>query len=70
MITGPQATPEQIGDLSERAGVYGARMATDTDFAWTAVTRLLRLTGWDTCPLSLADVGIAVALAIPIVDLT
>lgn len=70
MITGPQTTGDEIGDLNELAGVYAALAATSADICWTDVTRLLRMTGWERCPRATADVDIAGALLIPIVDLT
>ncbi|WP_267883525.1 hypothetical protein [Streptomyces sp. NRRL S-378] len=37
---------------------------------WASVQALYRLPEWDACPLGTADVAVADALAIPMVDLT
>lgn len=70
VITGPQGTADERGDLAEAAGIYGALVVGQHAVQWSDVTTLYRLPGWDLCPRALADVLIADALCVPTVDLT
>ncbi|MEU1092120.1 hypothetical protein [Streptomyces sp. NPDC005877] len=68
MLTGPQRTSEQRGELAEAAGMIGAVAVGVTEIPWLDVNELYRLPGWETCPLACADVTMADALCIPVVD--
>lgn len=69
-MTGPQRTVDERGDLAEIAGLYGALLVGTHSIHWASVQGLYRLSGWDMCPLALADVTMADALSIPMCDLT
>lgn len=58
IITGPQGTDEQRGQLDEMAGLLGARTISCGDVLWVDVTDLYCLAGWETCPIAMADVKI------------
>jgi hypothetical protein len=66
VITGPQRTDEERGALAEVAGLRGALLTHMHYVEWAAVSVLYALSGWDECPLSMADVVMAEALAIPV----
>ncbi|MFJ6720535.1 hypothetical protein [Streptomyces sp. NPDC091259] len=70
VMTGPQGTAEERGDLAELAGLYGALLVCEHPIMWAAVVALYRIAGWQTCPLALADVAMADALCIPVHDLS
>ncbi|MFG2292010.1 hypothetical protein [Streptomyces sp. NPDC048603] len=65
LITGPQQTPDERGDLAESAGLYGARLVCDDTVQWAEAELMLCLPGWEFCPLAIADVAIAESLVIP-----
>jgi hypothetical protein len=69
VMTGPQRTAEERGDLAETAGLHGALLVGEHPIAWAAVRALYRLAGWRSCPLALSDVAMADALCIPVRDL-
>lgn len=69
MLTGPQGTPEQRGDLAELAGFYAMTPAVSADVQWWDVTELHRARGWNNCSAALADVAIAESFGIPVMDL-
>ncbi|CAM5401076.1 hypothetical protein ACTFBT_01010 [Streptomyces microflavus] len=68
VITGPQRTPDERGDLIEMSAFLGAALMTDRP-TFADVTGLLRMAGWDCCAQALADVGMASAFGWPIKDL-
>jgi hypothetical protein len=70
VMTGPQSTDDERGDLAEVAGLHGALLVHEHHVIWPEVTALYRLHGWDACPLALADVALADALQVPMFDLT
>lgn len=70
VMTGPQGTAEERGDLAELAGLHGAVLVGAHCVIWAQVQALYRLSGWAVCPLALADVTMAEALCIPMYDLT
>jgi hypothetical protein len=70
MLTGPQRTPDERGNLAELAGVYGAVTASCSTFNWCTVAMVYRIAGWDECPTARADVAVADAMALPIVDVS
>ncbi|MER6485689.1 hypothetical protein ABT264_19300 [Streptomyces virginiae] len=69
-MTGPQRTPDERGTLAELAGAYAALLVAVHCINWASVQALYRLPEWDACPLGVADVALADALCIPMVDLT
>lgn len=69
VITGPQSTSEQQGDLAEAAGLHGAKLASDADVMWLEVSALIILPGWEGCSLATADVTMAEALELPVTPL-
>ena len=70
VLTGPQGSAEEVGDLIETAGLMGWIPApASAAIVWADVTELYRVAGWDTCPLAVADVAVAQALDIPIKDM-
>ncbi|WP_328967915.1 hypothetical protein [Streptomyces sp. NBC_00239] len=70
VITGPQGTAEEQGELAEIAGLHGAALVGEHNIKWASVVALYRIPGWERCPLALADVAMADALDIPTHDLT
>ncbi|MEV6684411.1 hypothetical protein AB0N28_03545 [Streptomyces sp. NPDC051130] len=69
-MTGPQRTAEERGELAEAAGFHGALLVSAHRIPWASVRALYRLAGWAACPLAVADVTMADAMAIPMFDLT
>ncbi|MFI0212007.1 hypothetical protein ACH4OV_25465 [Streptomyces diastaticus] len=69
IITGPQESAEEVGWLTEMAGLLDAHTATCPNVVWVDVTALYRLTGWEHSPLARADVMIADLYGVEIVDL-
>lgn len=60
IITGPQSNDDERDLLAEMAGLLGAIPAFLVAAAqWITATALYCLTGWDSCPLAVADVVIA-----------
>ncbi|MEU7243365.1 hypothetical protein [Streptomyces sparsogenes] len=71
ILTGPQRTPDEVGDLAELAGLMECAVTTsDTSIIWAEVSAMYRLDGWEACPLALADVAVAEACGVPIKDLS
>ena len=68
MLTGPQTTADQRGDLSETAGLLGLTLVKTIADLWDA-KRLWLLPGWDVCSTALADVDAAMAWAVPVSEL-
>ncbi|MFD7776619.1 hypothetical protein [Streptomyces sp. NPDC059753] len=66
LITGPQETHDDVGQLAEMAGLLGAHTATCPDLQWADVTDVYVLSGWESCPLATADMGIAKQLGVPV----
>lgn len=66
IITGPQDTDESLGFLAEMAGLLGAVPAFNAVLQWATATALYCLTGWEKCPLAVADVSIAKAAGLAI----
>lgn len=66
ILTGPQTTADQRGDLYEMAGLIGATPAFRSGVQWADVERLLHMSGWESCPLAVADVDVATALGVPV----
>lgn len=64
ILTGPQTTDDERGDLIEAAGLIDARLTSSTDIDWFAVTAFFLLDGWETCPLAVADVAVASAFGL------
>lgn len=69
IITGPQDTDEQRGQLDEMAGLLGACTVSSGDVPWADVTDLYCLAGWESCPLAVADVKIAALFGLTITPL-
>jgi hypothetical protein len=69
VLTGPQNSPEQRGNLAELAGLHGLTPSLTADVQWWNVSTLYRACGWDTCACAVADVAIADAFGIPVLDL-
>ncbi|MGW1547472.1 hypothetical protein [Streptomyces sp. NPDC002346] len=69
VLTGPRSTPEQMGDLMEVSGLMDLPLLHHSEGALVDATTLYRAAGWDLCPLSAADVGIAEAYGLLIKDL-
>ncbi|MFB7114090.1 hypothetical protein [Streptomyces sp. NPDC056291] len=59
IITGPQSTDEERGQLEELSGLLNAGTVSAGDVSWGDVTDLYCLEGWESCPLAVADVKIA-----------
>ncbi|MET9480985.1 hypothetical protein [Streptomyces sp. NPDC006638] len=66
ILTGPQTSTDELGDLIEAAGLIGAQLTCSSDVDWALVERFYCLAGWDACPLAVADVGIAAAFGFPV----
>ncbi|MEO3974417.1 hypothetical protein [Streptomyces sp. CAU 1734] len=66
MMTGPQTDPDDVGTLMECVGLFGAHLFTDDQADWTAVTAVYVLPGWESCPLAVADISIALAAGLTI----
>ncbi|MFD7646401.1 hypothetical protein ACFV5M_01865 [Streptomyces albidoflavus] len=69
IITGPQESAEEVGLLTEMAGLLDAHTTTCPNVSWIDVTALYRLTGWERSPLARADVMIADLYGVELVDL-
>lgn len=68
VITGPQRTPDERGDLIEMSALMDAVRMTDSP-AFADVTGMYRLAGWDCCAQATADVALAVSFGWTIKDL-
>lgn len=68
VITGPQRTPDERGDLIEMSALMDAVLMTDSP-AFADVTGMYRLAGWDCCAQATADVLMAATFGWPIKDL-
>ncbi|MFF1625614.1 hypothetical protein [Streptomyces sp. NPDC058272] len=66
IVTGPQATDEERGQLAELAGLLNAHTVTCPDVRWADVTEMVALDGWEACPVSVADVTVAEQLGVPV----
>jgi hypothetical protein len=66
IITGPQATDDEVGDVEEMAALLGALPAYSAAIQWATVTALYCLAGWETCSLAVADVAVADALGLTV----
>ncbi|MGI5404179.1 hypothetical protein ACQEVG_32955 [Streptomyces sp. CA-135486] len=69
ILTGPQITSEQRGELDEVSAIIDARLTCSPDVDWVSVTALYTLKGWEACPLAVADVDIATAVGLPVLPL-
>lgn len=67
MLTGPQGTEDQRGDLAETAGLMGLHLIEQLGDLFDAKT-LYVLPEWQTCPTALADVEAAQAWGVPVVE--
>lgn len=66
IITGPQDTDEAIELIAEMAGLLGGHPAYSAVIQWATATALYCLTGWERCPLAVADVTIAEACGLDV----
>ncbi|MGW2515031.1 hypothetical protein ACWC0A_37815 [Streptomyces scopuliridis] len=66
ILTGPQTSADERGDLDEMAGLLDARLTCSTDVVWADVTAFYCMDGWERCSLATADVGVARAFGLPI----
>lgn len=66
ILTGPQSTVEQRGELDELAGLMDAKLTCSSDVQWATVTTLYALRGWELCPHAVADVDIADAFGLSV----
>lgn len=64
ILTGPQGTDEERGFLEEMAAFFDAYLTVGRAIEWAAVTALYCLTGWEKCPLAVADVAVAEAFGL------
>ncbi|MFE5093270.1 hypothetical protein ACFRCI_23635 [Streptomyces sp. NPDC056638] len=71
IITGPQRTPDELGDLHEAAGILNAELLHGDGAQWVLadVEVFYRLAGWDYCTHATTDVQIAEACGWIIKDL-
>ncbi|MFF9525408.1 hypothetical protein ACF1DV_26015 [Streptomyces achromogenes] len=69
IITGPQSTDDEVGLIAEAAGYFDGLPAYDVAVQWPEATALYCLIGWETCSLAVADVTIAEALGLPVLQL-
>lgn len=70
IITGPQGTDEQRGQLDEVAGLLGAHTVACGNVPWVDVTDLYCLDGWEACPLAVADVKIGELFGLTVTHLS
>ncbi|MFB7919360.1 hypothetical protein [Streptomyces sp. NPDC056061] len=72
ILTGPQRTPDEVGDLTEVAGFLGAVILDGDEVRWALadVDVFYRTPGWEHCTRAVTDVAIAEACGWPIKDLT
>lgn len=68
VITGPQRTPDERGDLIEMSALLDAVRMTDRP-TFADVTGLYRMAGWDCCAQARADVLLATSFGWPIKDI-
>jgi hypothetical protein len=70
IITGPQGTDAQRGQLDELAGLLDAHTVSCGNVSWADVTDLYCLDGWEACPLAVADVKIGELFGLPVTRLS
>ena len=70
IVTGPQGTDEEVGQLAEAAGLLGGLPAYAATLQWAAATALYCLAGWEHCSIAVADVTIAQACGVEVLSLT
>ncbi|MFD4234252.1 hypothetical protein [Streptomyces sp. NPDC058542] len=68
VITGPQRTPDELGDLIEMSALLDAALMTDRP-PFADVTAMYRMAGWDCCAQATADVRLAKSFGWPVKDL-
>ncbi|MER5501329.1 hypothetical protein ABT096_29570 [Streptomyces sp. NPDC002561] len=71
ILTGPQRTPDERGDLAEMAGLLGAAVL-DGDaarYVLADVEAFYRMSGWECCERAVTDVELADAFGWPVKDL-
>ncbi|MEU7039805.1 hypothetical protein AB0A77_01950 [Streptomyces varsoviensis] len=70
VLTGPQHTPDERGDLAERAGLMGLHvfLPLDSD-VWLSASKLYLLPGWEQCSAALTDHHVAVAYGLQLITL-
>jgi hypothetical protein len=66
IVTGPQTTDDEVGDVEEVAALLGALPAYSPAVQWAEVTNLYCLAGWEKCSLAVADVTVADALGLTV----
>lgn len=66
IVTGPQVTDEGREIIIRAAELLDGAPAFSAAIQWAAATALYCLTGWEACPLAVADVTVAEALDLPI----
>ena len=66
IVTGPQTTDDEVGDVVEMAAFLGGIPAYSAAIQWATVTALYCLGGWEKCPLAVADVDVAEALGLTV----
>ncbi|KUF18828.1 hypothetical protein AT728_07270 [Streptomyces silvensis] len=69
IVTGPQGTDDERGDVAEAAGLMGGLPSYSHAVQWAAATALVCLDGWERCPLAVADVTVAASLGLTVQQL-
>ncbi|MFD9442109.1 hypothetical protein [Streptomyces sp. NPDC060001] len=70
IITGPQGTDDERGFLIEMAGLLDAHTTFSLAVQWATVTAMYCLSGWESCPLAVADVSIGEAFGLAVQHLS
>ncbi|MEV0444050.1 hypothetical protein AB0I84_18785 [Streptomyces spectabilis] len=66
IVTGPQGTDDERGDVAEAAGLMGGTPSYSDAVRWATATALVCLDGWQCCPLAVADVTVATSLGLAV----
>ncbi|MFE6493369.1 hypothetical protein [Streptomyces sp. NPDC057748] len=71
ILTGPQRTPDELGDLAEMAGLLGAVVLNGdaAQYALADVEAVYRMPGWESCVRSVTDSELADAFGWTVKDL-
>lgn len=66
IITGPQATDDERALILDVAQIIDGIPAYAAVLQWATATALYCMTGWEGCPLAVADVAIAESFGLPV----
>jgi hypothetical protein len=70
IVTGPQTTDDDRASIADLASLVDGLPAYSAVSQWATATALYCLSGWDSCPLAVADVTAAETFGLPISHLS